>query len=57
LLLTTDGVHDVIDDRRLEGMLVDPDDLTAAATTIVRSAIARGSRDNCTAIVAQYFPD
>jgi protein phosphatase len=57
LLLTTDGVHDVIDDRRLEGMLVDPDDLAAVATTIVRSAIARGSRDNCTAVVAQYLSD
>jgi PPM family protein phosphatase len=57
LLLTTDGVHGVVDDRRLEEMLVDADDLTGAATTIVRSAIARGSRDNCTAIVAQYLRD
>ena len=57
LLLTTDGVHGVLDDRRLEGLLVDPNDLAGAATAIVRSAIVRGSRDNCTAVVAQYVPD
>ena len=57
LLLTTDGVHGVLDDRRLERLLGDPDDLAGAAAAIVRSAIARGSRDNCTAIVAQYYPD
>ena len=56
LLLTTDGVHGVLDDRRLERLLADPDDLAAAASEIVRTAIARGSRDNCTAIVAQYLP-
>jgi serine/threonine protein phosphatase PrpC len=55
LLLTTDGVHDVLDDRRLEGLLADPDDLASAASDIVRAALARGSRDNCTAIVAQYI--
>jgi PPM family protein phosphatase len=57
LLLTTDGVHGVLDDRRLERLLADPDDLAAAASDIVRAAMARGSRDNCTAIVAQYAPD
>ena len=57
LLLTTDGVHGVLDDRRLERLVADPDDLAAAASEIVRTAIARGSRDNCTAIVAQYLPD
>ena len=57
LLLTTDGVHGVLDDRRLEQLVVDPDDLAGAAAAVVRSAIARGSRDNCTAVVAQYVPD
>jgi serine/threonine protein phosphatase PrpC len=56
LLLTTDGVHGVIDERRLERLVADPDDLPGAASGIVRAAIARGSRDNCTAIVAQYLP-
>lgn len=57
LLLTTDGVHGVLDDRRLERLVADPDDLAAAASDIVRAAIARGSRDNCTAIVARYECD
>ena len=57
LLLTTDGVHGVLDDCRLERLVADPDNLAAAASDIVRAAIARGSRDDCTAIVAQYCPD
>jgi PPM family protein phosphatase len=57
LLLTTDGVHGVMDDARLAALLADPDDLAGAASEIVRAALARGSRDNCTAIVAQYLPD
>ena len=54
LLLTTDGVHGVLDDRRLEELVADSDDLACAASAIVAAALARGSRDNCTAIVAQY---
>jgi PPM family protein phosphatase len=57
LLLTTDGVHGVLDDGRLEEVLADSRDLAGAASAIVRAAIARGSRDNCTAIVAQYCSD
>jgi serine/threonine protein phosphatase PrpC len=57
LLLTTDGVHDVLDDRSLEGLLADSDEPAGAASDIVRAAIAGGSHDNCTAVVAQYFSD
>ncbi len=57
LLLTTDGVHGALDDRCLEGLLVDPHTLANSASDIVRAAITRGSRDNCTAVVAQYEPD
>ena len=56
LLLTTDGVHGVLDDFHLEGLAEEPDDLASAASDIVRAAIARGSRDNCTAILAHYGP-
>lgn len=53
LLLTTDGVHGVLDARSLERMLerVDVEQMPAE---IIAAALARGSRDNCTAIVAQY---
>jgi len=56
LLLSTDGVHGVLDDRRLESLLLDSNDLAGAAAEIVRTALARGSRDNCTAVVAEYQP-
>jgi protein phosphatase len=54
LLLSTDGVHDVVDDRRLERLMLDDDDPGAIARNVIRTALARGSRDNCTAVVAQY---
>jgi protein phosphatase len=54
LLLTTDGVHDVMDDRRIRELLTEEEDPAAAAARIVAAAIARGSHDNCTAIVARY---
>ena len=57
LLLTTDGVHGALDDRRLERLLIDAGDLAVVAADIVRAAIARGSRDNCTAVVARYLSD
>jgi serine/threonine protein phosphatase PrpC len=57
LLLTTDGVHGVLDAAWLERLTRDSRDPAAAAADIVGAAITRGSRDNCTAIVAKYLPD
>jgi len=54
LLLTTDGVHGVVDDRRLEEMLLAGDPPDEAARHVVKTALCRGSRDNCTAVVARY---
>jgi protein phosphatase len=54
LLLTTDGVHGVIDDRRLEELLLAGDPLPVMADKLVKTALGRGSRDNCTAVVARY---
>lgn len=54
LALTTDGVHDVLDDRRIERLLAEggyPDEI---APNLISAALARGSQDNCTAVVAQY---
>jgi PPM family protein phosphatase len=54
LVLTTDGVHGVLDERRI-GELVgeggNPDEIAAG---LIDAALARGSRDNCTAVVAFY---
>jgi serine/threonine protein phosphatase PrpC len=54
LLLTTDGVHGVLDDRRLERMMVEDEDPRAIANGVISAALARGSRDNCTAVAARY---
>ena len=54
LLLTTDGVHGVLDEERLELLLVENGDPASLAASIVQTAIARGSHDNCTAVVARY---
>lgn len=57
LLLLTDGVHGVLDDHRLERLALRGGDLRQIATSLVCAALARGSRDNCTAIAARYLPD
>jgi protein phosphatase len=54
LLLSTDGVHGAVDDGRLEQLVAEGDDPREIAEQVVATALMRGSRDNCTAIVAQY---
>lgn len=57
LVLTTDGVHGVLDDERLEQLLLDAGDVREMAGKLVAAALARGSHDNCTALVARYLRD
>ena len=57
LLLTTDGVHGVLDDRRIAALVLESRDTAGAASAVVRAAISAGSRDDCTAIVAHYRPE
>ena len=52
VLLVTDGVHEVMDDWRLEQLLLEDDDPKTIAANVIRSARNRGSQDNCTAVVA-----
>jgi len=54
LLLTTDGVHGVLDGARLEHLMREGREPREIAEGVVAAAIARGSKDNCTAIVARY---
>jgi serine/threonine protein phosphatase PrpC len=56
LLLSTDGVHGVLDGRRIERLMVEDENPRAIAHGLVRAALTRGSRDNCTAVVARYLP-
>jgi PPM family protein phosphatase len=57
LLLSTDGVHGVLDDSWLERLMTWTDDLRKMAAGLVEAALTGGSRDNCTAVVARYLPD
>jgi serine/threonine protein phosphatase PrpC len=52
LLLSTDGVHGVLDDWRLERILLQEDEPRAIAEHLVRAAVARGSGDDRTVVVA-----
>jgi serine/threonine protein phosphatase PrpC len=54
LLLTTDGVHGVLDDEQIERLMREEGEPRELADRILAAALARGSRDNCTAIVARY---
>ena len=54
LLLTTDGVHGVLDDSRIERLMLEEEDPRAIAHGMIAAALTRGSRDNCTAVVARY---
>jgi protein phosphatase len=54
VILTTDGVHGVIDDTSLKNLIAAGDDPEALADRLVREALDRGSRDNCTAVVAEF---
>ena len=37
--------------------MLDSGDLKETAANLVAAALARGSHDNCTALVARYLPD
>lgn len=53
IALTTDGVHGVLDEACVEQLLAEGD-IQAASRNLVAAALAHGSRDNCTAVVAEY---
>ncbi len=47
-VLTTDGVHDFIDDHHIAHLITDSQDLSDSAKTIAQFALANGSHDNIT---------
>lgn len=54
LLLTTDGVHGVLDDGKLTRIVGSGMPLNAIAEDVIAAALRHGSRDNVTALVARY---
>ena len=55
LLLCSDGVHGVLDDASLCALLSASAPLNEIAQSVVNAAIAHGTRDNVTAVVARYL--
>jgi protein phosphatase len=53
-VLTTDGVHGALDERRIQELMDEAAALSDMPAALVRSALVRGSRDNCTAVVGEY---
>jgi protein phosphatase len=53
LVMTTDGVHGVLSELSLTQMVTRGDSKRIAAE-LIDAALAHGSRDNCTAVVAEY---
>lgn len=51
-LLSTDGLHGVVDDQRLANILAEYSDPTGAVTALVEEALRDGAPDNVTALVA-----
>ncbi len=51
LLLCTDGVTDMVDDRALQEILASSDDPHDAANRVVSAALVAGGEDNATAVV------
>ncbi|WP_223643915.1 PP2C family serine/threonine-protein phosphatase [Corallococcus sp. EGB] len=56
-LLSTDGVHETLTPEQLAAVLTDGADAQVAARALVESALAAGSRDNCTALVVRVPED
>jgi PPM family protein phosphatase len=54
LLLCTDGVHGVLDDRALTSLLDHDEAACAQARSVVAAALDHGTRDNVTALVIRY---
>jgi PPM family protein phosphatase len=57
LVLTTDGVHGVLNDHFFLAECARPCEPQEVAERLVRAALVHGSRDNCTAVVARYQRD
>jgi len=58
LVLTTDGVHAMLEGEQLEHVVLDGSgDVRELAENLVAAALASGGQDNCTALVARYLRD
>ena len=55
IILVTDGVHTVVEDGLIAELAAGGDPPAEIARRLVEAALSRGTRDNCTAVVAEYL--
>lgn len=54
LLLSTDGLTDMVDERLIESILIEDGPAKSACRGLVDLALSSGGRDNVTVIVAKF---
>ena len=54
LLLCSDGIHNVVEDSELGQILATEDPLPDLGARLIEAALARGTRDNVTAVLGRY---
>jgi protein phosphatase len=54
LMFCSDGLHGMVDDSTIETIMGGSSDLTVIAEQLVEAALAKGGRDNVTALVIKY---
>ena len=54
IILVTDGIHTVVEDALIAELAAGGDPPAEVARRLVDAALSRGTRDNCTAVVAEY---
>lgn len=57
LLLSTDGMHDLVGDQRIAEILATQAEPKPACTDLVAAALEQGGRDNITVIVVNYLAE
>lgn len=57
IILTSDGVHGVLEPAQLASLVVAGGELQKVANRLLQAALSEGSRDNVTVVVAEYQPD
>lgn len=57
ILLCSDGVHGVLEDEALRGLIASDGDLEHIGRRLIDEALRRGSRDNLTAVLVRYDGD
>ena len=54
LLLSSDGLHGIVPDERIESILTGAESVNAAAAALIAAARDAGAPDNVSAVVVEY---